>query len=119
MYLAVQREAYNAVEKTGQNGDHRFHLYVRPTDAKAAQWEGARSGTQAALDVFNADEVCRWQTSNNSKAHLSLVWRCEQVREDSPFYRRRGCGDLHGHTNQRPYDNSVQSILFRRFNETR
>ena len=38
--------------------DHVFHLFVRPKDAKAEQWDGVRSGTQAALDVFNADEVC-------------------------------------------------------------
>jgi hypothetical protein len=35
----------------------RFHLFVRPKDEKAELWEGARSGIQAALDVFNADEV--------------------------------------------------------------
>ena len=35
----------------------RFHLFVRPKDEKAELWDGARSGIQAALDVFNADEV--------------------------------------------------------------
>ncbi|MCJ1364494.1 hypothetical protein MMC16_003605 [Acarospora aff. strigata] len=49
-------QALAIIEKTGRGGAHRFHLYVRPTDAKAEQWEGARSGTQAALDCFNADE---------------------------------------------------------------
>lgn len=45
---------------TANNGtdDHIFHLYVREKDARAEQWEGARSGSQAAIDVFNADEVC-------------------------------------------------------------
>lgn len=43
--------------KSAQDGDHTFHLYVRPKDPKAEQWDGARSGTQAAVDVFNADEV--------------------------------------------------------------
>lgn len=37
--------------------DHTFHLYVRGKDPKAEQWDGARSGLQAATDVFNADEV--------------------------------------------------------------
>lgn len=37
--------------------DHVFHLFVRAKDPKMEQWEGSRSGTQAALDVFNADEV--------------------------------------------------------------
>jgi intermediate cleaving peptidase 55 len=33
-----------------------FRLWVREKDERAELWEGARSGTQAALDVFNADE---------------------------------------------------------------
>lgn len=32
-------------------------MYNREKDAKAELWDGARSGTQAAMDVFNADEV--------------------------------------------------------------
>ncbi|KAI9818832.1 MAG: hypothetical protein M1827_007653 [Pycnora praestabilis] len=50
-------EALAVIEKTGPEGEHVFHLYVRPKDAKAEQWDGARSGVQAALDVFNADET--------------------------------------------------------------
>lgn len=44
--------------KSSTSDDHVFHLFVRPKDVKAEQWDGVRSGTQAALDVFNADEVC-------------------------------------------------------------
>lgn len=44
--------------KSSTSDDHIFHLFVRPKDVKAEQWDGVRSGTQAALDVFNADEVC-------------------------------------------------------------
>jgi hypothetical protein len=36
-----------------------FHLLVREKNAHAELWEGARSGTQAAIDVFNADLVSR------------------------------------------------------------
>lgn len=43
--------------KSADDGDHIFHLFVRPKVDKVEQWEGVRSGTQAALDVFNADEV--------------------------------------------------------------
>ncbi|KAI9790997.1 MAG: hypothetical protein M1816_004564 [Peltula sp. TS41687] len=39
------------------DGQHVFHLFVRPKDAAAELWEGTRSGMQAALDVFNADET--------------------------------------------------------------
>lgn len=47
----------NISGKTAEENDHEFHLFLRPKDPKAEQWEGARSGTEAALDVFNADEV--------------------------------------------------------------
>lgn len=52
----------NALAIIGNDGsgdNHIFHLYVREKDPKAELWDGARSGTQAAVDVFNADEV-RW-----------------------------------------------------------
>lgn len=50
----------NALAVIGNDGsgdNHIFHLYVREKDPKAELWDGARSGTQAAMDVFNADEV--------------------------------------------------------------
>jgi intermediate cleaving peptidase 55 len=46
-----------AAGKSSSNDDHVFHLFVREKDPKAEIWDGARSGTQAALDVFNADET--------------------------------------------------------------
>ncbi|KAI9673039.1 MAG: hypothetical protein M1817_003203 [Caeruleum heppii] len=49
-------EAAAVIERNGPGGEHTFHLFVRPKDPKAELWDGARSGTQAALDVFNADE---------------------------------------------------------------
>jgi intermediate cleaving peptidase 55 len=42
---------------SANSGEHIFHLYVREKDTKAEQWEGARSGTLAARDVWNADVV--------------------------------------------------------------
>jgi len=44
-------------EKGTSEVEYTFHLYVRPKDAKAELWDGARSGVQAAQDVFNADET--------------------------------------------------------------
>lgn len=58
--MAVAREAGSAhltIVNDGSSDNHIFHLYVREKDAKAELWDGARSGTQAAIDVFNADEV--------------------------------------------------------------
>lgn len=51
-----QDTEFNA-EKTGPGDAHAFHLYCRPKDPRAELWEGARSGIQAAQDVFNADKV--------------------------------------------------------------
>lgn len=50
------RELMN-VANDGSGDNHIFHLYVREKDPKAELWDGARSGTRAAIDVFNADEV--------------------------------------------------------------
>ena len=50
-------EALAIIGKDSTGDDHTFHLYVREKDASAEQWDGARSGTQAAKDVFNADET--------------------------------------------------------------
>jgi intermediate cleaving peptidase 55 len=50
-------EAVAVIQKVGASADYIFHLFVRPKDPKAEQWDGARSGEQASLDVFNADEV--------------------------------------------------------------
>lgn len=49
--------ALAVIVNDGSGDNHVFHLYVREKDAKAELWDGARSGTQAAQDVFNADEV--------------------------------------------------------------
>lgn len=46
------------VANDGSGNNHIFHLYVREKDPRVELWDGARSGTQAAMDVFNADEVC-------------------------------------------------------------
>lgn len=48
---------YTTVANDGSGDNHIFHLYVREKDPKAELWDGARSGTRAAMDVFNADEV--------------------------------------------------------------
>ncbi|KAL5336650.1 peptidase M24, structural domain-containing protein [Aspergillus crustosus] len=48
--------ALAVIVNDGSGDNHLFHLYVREKDPKAELWDGARSGTQAAVDVFNADE---------------------------------------------------------------
>ncbi|KAI5303388.1 hypothetical protein KEM56_007608 [Ascosphaera pollenicola] len=48
----------NAVAVIGNTGGpgHIFHLYCREKNERLEMWEGTRSGAQAAVEVFNADE---------------------------------------------------------------
>ncbi|KAJ5899362.1 hypothetical protein N7495_004106 [Penicillium taxi] len=59
LYLTGFKEpnALAIIANDGSGDNHIFHLYVREKDSKAELWDGARSGTQAATDVFNADET--------------------------------------------------------------
>jgi len=64
----------NALAIIGNDGsgdNHIFHLYVREKDPKVELWDGARSGTQAAKDVFNADEV--WDTDSRMERFSKLT----------------------------------------------
>lgn len=55
---------------------------MRPKDSRAEQWDGARSGVQAAQDVFNADEA---GDINNIQASLpDLVKAAKEVYTDIP-----------------------------------
>ncbi|KAI4199626.1 MAG: hypothetical protein LQ350_004501 [Teloschistes chrysophthalmus] len=63
-------EAVAIIGKSAAHNDHTFHLFVRPKSPKDEQWEGSRSGTQAALDVFNADES---GDINDIERHLSQI----------------------------------------------
>ncbi|KAK3069298.1 aminopeptidase [Teratosphaeriaceae sp. CCFEE 6253] len=53
----TEPEAVAVIEKGDSDVEYTFHLFVRPKDEKAELWDGARSGVQAAQDVFNADEA--------------------------------------------------------------
>ena len=47
----------NGAEKTGQEGQHDFHMFVRPKNEQEELWDGPRAGIENAMDIFNADEV--------------------------------------------------------------
>lgn len=69
-----------AVIQRLESSEFIFHLFVRPKDPQAELWDGARSGEQAALDVFNADEVRQrfpQYFTNNNNANIDIVWRCQ------------------------------------------
>ncbi|KAF7511192.1 hypothetical protein GJ744_005089 [Endocarpon pusillum] len=73
-------EALAVIGKASSNDDHIFYLYVREKDPKAEIWDGARSGTQAALDVFNADET--GDISNLKRFLTPLVEEASHIYTD-------------------------------------
>ncbi|OAG34586.1 hypothetical protein AYO21_11280 [Fonsecaea monophora] len=73
-------EALAVIGKDPTGTDHTFHLFVREKDPKAEIWDGARSGTQAAKDVFNADET--GDISRLKKVLPDLVGEASQVYTD-------------------------------------
>ncbi|KAK3175326.1 hypothetical protein OEA41_002573 [Lepraria neglecta] len=76
-------EAVAVIGKCAEDDDHVFHLFVRPKDPKAEQWDGVRSGTQAALDVFNADET--GEINQISNLLSPIVSSASKVYTDFPF----------------------------------
>ncbi|KAI1373453.1 aminopeptidase-like protein [Hypoxylon crocopeplum] len=53
-----ESDSLAVLRRTGDElGDYTFHLYCRPKDPKAEQWNGPWSGVDAARDVWNADEA--------------------------------------------------------------
>ncbi|KAL1625993.1 aminopeptidase [Neofusicoccum ribis] len=75
-------EALAVIEKNASGDDHVFHLYVRPKDARAEMWDGARSGVQAALDVFNADEA--GAVKEIGKVLPEIIRRSKNIYTDLP-----------------------------------
>ncbi|ETI27739.1 hypothetical protein G647_00188 [Cladophialophora carrionii CBS 160.54] len=73
-------EALAVIGKDATGTDHTFHLFVREKDPKAEIWDGARSGTDAARDVFNADET--GDVSKLKKILPELVGEASQVYTD-------------------------------------
>ncbi|KAI9743026.1 MAG: hypothetical protein M1818_003321 [Claussenomyces sp. TS43310] len=78
-------EATAVIQKAGPDGDYIFHLFVRPKDVKAEQWDGARSGEQAALDVFNADES--GDSAKLSELLSPLIAQASEIYADVPASR--------------------------------
>lgn len=75
-------DAVAVIQNNGASKEYTFHLFVRPKDVTAEQWDGARSGEQAALDVFNADEVLYLLQSTKPKPHsnIRLVGEHQQLK---------------------------------------
>lgn len=67
-------------EKGSSDVEYTFHLFVRPKDERAELWDGARSGVQAAQDVFNADEA--GDINNVSSTLPNLIRSAKAVYTD-------------------------------------
>ncbi|KAF2874297.1 peptidase M24, structural domain-containing protein [Massariosphaeria phaeospora] len=74
-------DALTIIEKIDEN-EHNFHLYVRPKDPRTELWEGARSGIQAAEDVFNADTT--GDVNDIPKLLPEVLKRAKTVYTDLP-----------------------------------
>ncbi|KAL8866863.1 MAG: hypothetical protein Q9174_006032 [Haloplaca sp. 1 TL-2023] len=97
--------------KSNSQDDHTFHLFVRPKNPKEEQWDGSRSGTQAALDVFNADES--GDIKDIDKHLTNLISSASSIYTDalpssstSPFSRIV-------HTKPSPSSSNLSTILDR------
>ena len=74
-------------EKGRSAVEYSFHLFVRPKDEQAEQWDGARSGVQAAQDVFNADEA--GNIDDVSKKLPDVIRGAKEVYTDIGSYGRK------------------------------
>ncbi|KAK4506905.1 hypothetical protein PRZ48_000638 [Zasmidium cellare] len=81
-------EALAIIEKGNSDVEYTFHLFVRAKDERAELWDGARSGVQAAQDVFNADEV--GDVEDVGTLVPEVVGRCRSVFTDVGFRGKRG-----------------------------
>ncbi|OSS50668.1 hypothetical protein B5807_04677 [Epicoccum nigrum] len=79
-----EQDAVAIIEKQEDN-DHIFHLYARPKNARAEMWEGARSGVEAAEDVFNADVTD--DIDNLPRILSELITRTKNIFTDLPGSR--------------------------------
>ncbi|KAK1818750.1 aminopeptidase [Friedmanniomyces endolithicus] len=76
----TEPEAVAVIEKGSSDVEYTFHIFVRPKDEKAELWDGARSGVQAAQDVFNADEA--WNINDVSSKLPKLLSESRSVFTD-------------------------------------
>ncbi|KAI6792246.1 peptidase M24 [Hortaea werneckii] len=80
-------EAVAVIEKGTSEVEYTFHLFVRPKDQKAELWDGARSGVQAAQDVFNADEA--GDINNIASVLPDIIQGAKQVYTDIGYGPRK------------------------------
>ncbi|KAI5838974.1 peptidase M24, structural domain-containing protein [Morchella snyderi] len=82
------------IKESGQpEGEHIFQLYVRDKDPKSELWDGARSGVEAATEVFNADEG---YNIDNLELHLEPYLRgARSVYTDLSVFPSRAVSVFH------------------------
>ncbi|KAF2149521.1 xaa-pro dipeptidase app [Myriangium duriaei CBS 260.36] len=106
----TEPEALAVIAREESELGYSFHLFVRPKDNHAEVWDGARSGIDAAKDVFNADES---HDINRVASILpDLLQGSEVVYTDvlKPHRSQSSLSKLLGHGST-PTDGSLQSLL--------
>lgn len=68
-----ESDSVAVIQRVESPEQYIFHLFVRPKDPHAELWDGARSGEQAALDVFNADEVRQFEATRLLGLEVSML----------------------------------------------
>ncbi|KAF8243061.1 prolidase-like protein [Wilcoxina mikolae CBS 423.85] len=85
----LEPEAVAVIEKTGADGEHLFHLFVRGKDAHAELWDGTRTGVEAAMEVFNADKA---YDVEHMQFHIApLLQNAKTVFIDVPTQSKSTC----------------------------
>lgn len=95
-------EATAVIQNVGQSGsgEYLFHLFVRQKDPKAELWDGARSGEQAALDVFNADKVRYIQLSLLQILNVIKVRGYLSIIDTAPTVDSKRKRSIYGYRNE-------------------
>ncbi|OQO13259.1 hypothetical protein B0A48_01487 [Cryoendolithus antarcticus] len=75
-------DALAIIEKGSSPVEYTFHLHLRAKDPKAELWDGARSGLQAAQDIFNADEARDIASSSSTSTLRDLIASAKEVYTD-------------------------------------
>ncbi|GAM89700.1 hypothetical protein ANO11243_077390 [Dothideomycetidae sp. 11243] len=108
----VEPEALAVIDIAREESElgYTFHLFVRPKDDHAEIWDGARSGLDAAKDVFNADES--HDINRVSSILPEIVQGSEVVHTDAlrPNRSSSSLSRLLGRETN-PIESSLQSLL--------
>ncbi|ODQ63238.1 hypothetical protein NADFUDRAFT_62710 [Nadsonia fulvescens var. elongata DSM 6958] len=82
----VEPESIMVIEKGSSSSDQDvvFHIFVPPKDPRIELWEGARTGIDAAIDFFNADQAYSNSPNVVNGKLFDIISRAQNVFVDLP-----------------------------------